>query len=153
MQDGALLAQAFLTLGYLQRQLGQRLGVSTRTVQRWYAGQGSPSNAQWQELAKDAYLRHPDLAARFARQGGSSVEELGLVAPPAPASGSRDLEPIEHLADGVVCVAAEAIDVTPRAIRPALLAAFRRARQMRLTVEDIEGALAKPEPRKTRRKA
>jgi hypothetical protein len=40
-----------------------------------------------------------------------------------------------------VCAAAEAIDVMPRTIRPALLAAFRRARRLGLDVATVEKAL------------
>jgi hypothetical protein len=46
------------------------------------------------------------------------------------------------------------MNLTPSAVRPALLAAFRRAREMRLTVEDMENALTPrelPEERKKRR--
>ena len=41
----------------------------------------------------------------------------------------------------VVCAAAEAIDVTPRVVRPALLAAVTRARQLGLTLETLDEAL------------
>ena len=43
--------------------------------------------------------------------------------------------------DAIVCAAAEAIDVTPKAIRPALLAAFRRARVIGLGVDAVANAL------------
>jgi hypothetical protein len=149
MQNAALLDEACRALGYLQRDLGAVLGVSTRTVQRWYAAGGFLGDAEWQALARAAHPGHPDLAARLAAQGRSSLEALGLVVHP-PTSPARDLQ---HLADGVVCVAAEAVDLSPRAIRPALVAALRRARQMGLTVEDLENALGKPEARKAGRKA
>lgn len=163
MSSEALLYEACRALGYLQKDLSKLLGVSTRTVQRWYAGRSSVGAMQWQALARAAHPNHPDLAARLAIRGGSSLEALGLVVRTPPAAVSVAVSPpvpsappayeVPHLADGVVCVAAEAIELTPRAIRPALLAAFRRARQMRLTVEDLESALDdKPGARKARRK-
>jgi hypothetical protein len=47
-----------------------------------------------------------------------------------------------HLVDTVVCAAAEALGVPPPAVRPALLAAFQRAREVGLTTEDVEQAIS-----------
>ncbi len=144
-----LVHEASAALHLDQRELGELLGLSTRTIQRLYAGKASFIYIQWQKLARATHPTHPDLAARLAAQGGSSLQALGLVkpAPPAPAPAAP-LYDVQHLADGVVCAAAEAIDLAPRAIRPALLAAFRRARQMRLTVEELETALGADTSRK-----
>lgn len=149
MANLALVREACDALSLNQRELGELLGLSTRTIQRLYAGKTSFIYIQWQKLARAAYPTHPDLASRLAAQGGSSLQALGLVkpAPPAPAPAAP-LYDVQHLADGVVCAAAEAIDLAPRAIRPALLAAFRRARQMHLTVEELENALGEPASRK-----
>ncbi|MDP9001553.1 MAG: hypothetical protein M3O46_15745, partial [Myxococcota bacterium] len=47
---------------------------------------------------------------------------------------------VRTLIDAVVCAAAEALDVSPRAVRPALLAAFARASELGLTLErSLEG--------------
>ena len=47
-----------------------------------------------------------------------------------------------HLAaDAVVCVAAEVMNVPPAQLRPVLLAAFRRGRELGLTCEEVEMAL------------
>ena len=49
-----------------------------------------------------------------------------------------------HLAvDAVVCVASEAFGVIPSAVRATLLAAFRRARELGLSCEEVEQALEK----------
>jgi hypothetical protein len=48
---------------------------------------------------------------------------------------------VEDVVEAVVCAAADAMDVSPRAMRPALLAAFTRARRIGLTVEAMEKAL------------
>jgi hypothetical protein len=46
------------------------------------------------------------------------------------------------LVDAVVCAAADVLEVAPVTLRGALLAAFRRARELRLSAEDVEVALA-----------
>jgi hypothetical protein len=47
-----------------------------------------------------------------------------------------------HLAvDAVVCVASEALGAMPNAVRGVLLAAFRRARELGLSCEEVEQAL------------
>jgi hypothetical protein len=133
-----LEARRVLVLG--QRTLGERLGVSARTVQRWDAGESVPATFHWHEMARAVHPIDPGLAGRLAEVGGSSLAALGLAEPPtAVPSGAHDLR---HLADGVVCAAAESIDLSPRIVRTALLAAFRRARAMNLTMEDVESALA-----------
>jgi DNA-binding XRE family transcriptional regulator len=135
-----LLLDARSALSLNQRSLAEFLGISSRTVQRWDAGRSQPVDAEWHKLARAVHPIDPELAARLAKAGRSSLDELGLGrAAPPPID-------VRHLADGVVCAAAESMDLTPRAVRPAVFAAFRRARQMRLTVEDMESALAPPEP-------
>jgi hypothetical protein len=52
------------------------------------------------------------------------------------------------LVDSVVCAAAEAMSLVPQAIRPAVLAAFTRARDARLTPDAVVAVLAPPAARK-----
>jgi hypothetical protein len=144
--NSALLFEAQQALSLNQRMVGELLGLSVRTVQRWYARRSSPADFQWHQLAKAVHETNPDLAARLAAEGGSTLQALGLVsASPSPPGHPSGCD-LAHLADGVVCAAAESMDLPPRAVRPALLAAFRRARQMGLTLEDVEKALT-PEAR------
>jgi hypothetical protein len=49
--------------------------------------------------------------------------------------------PRHLVADAVVCAGADAVDTTPGAVRAILLAAFRRARELGLGVEEVEKAL------------
>jgi hypothetical protein len=58
------------------------------------------------------------------------------VPPPPPPPPSTD-----EIVDAVVCAAAEAMDLMPREVRPALLAAFARARRLGLGFEAIEKRL------------
>jgi hypothetical protein len=49
--------------------------------------------------------------------------------------------PRELAVDAVVCVASDALGAMPAAVRGGLLAAFRRARQLGLSCEEVEQAL------------
>jgi len=50
------------------------------------------------------------------------------------------------LVDSVVCAAAEAMSLSPQAIRPAVLAAFARARDAGLSLDAVVDVLAPPPP-------
>jgi hypothetical protein len=54
--------------------------------------------------------------------------------------------PAGVLVDSVVCAAAEAMQVAPQAIRPAVLAAFARARDAGLTTDAVVAVLTPPPP-------
>ncbi len=131
-----LLMECRRTLLVSQGELGQLLGMSRHTGQRWETGRSTPSSEQLHKLASLIHPRNAELAARVAAAGGTTLEALGIAKPAAPPSPT----PVD-VVDAVVCAGAEAIDVTPRAIRPALLAAFARARRLGLSVEDVEKAL------------
>lgn len=48
------------------------------------------------------------------------------------------------LVDSVICAAAEAMSLPPQTVRPAIVAAFVRARDARLTTEAVAAALSPP---------
>jgi len=146
----ALFFRARRALRATQVDLAQMLGASRRTGQRWDAGQSYPSVSQLVALAKAVYARDPGLAAELAISVGMTVEALGLAPPAAPAPPDAPV-PIENIVDSVVCAAAEAMDALPRAIRPALMAAFARARELHLSIEDVEKGL-KRRPSSTKKK-
>jgi transcriptional regulator with XRE-family HTH domain len=134
----ALLYEARRTLRIgSQGKLGVRIGSSARSGQRWERGEASPSARQLQELAGLVYPKNASLAAEIASAGGTTVEALGL----APASPVKPRPDTEHIVDTVVCAASDAMGALPEAVRPALLAAFRRARLVGLTMEEVESAL------------
>ena len=152
-----LAAQNLLRLN--QRQLAETLdpiGASLRSVQRWATGQSRTPDRHLHELARRVYPHDRHLAANLAAAGASSLEELGILRPPAPPAPppppaavlppppSPPLPPVEEIIDAIVCAAAEAIDVAPRDIRPALLAAFTRGRKLGLTMAQAEAALGGP---------
>lgn len=154
----ALEAEARRVAGLNQRTLSELLGCSRRTIQRLDASNGSLTAPQWCKVAGAVYPHDAALAARVAAAGGSTLEKLGLVRP-APAQTPAVVPPlgppvatippallIRHLADVVVYAAAEALAVPPQSARPALLAAFSKAVEVRLTVEDLVAALTSKRP-------
>ena len=140
MSAAEIVVRAARALGDSQGQLGQRLGVSRRTISRWTQGTTSPVEADVVQIVRLVFPRDPALAARIALEIGATPESLGLVAP-APA---RPALPAELVVEGVVCAAADAGDVSPRAMKAALRAAMKRARELGVTMEEVEKALAPP---------
>jgi DNA-binding XRE family transcriptional regulator len=142
-----LLIESRRGLFLSQGALGELLGASRRTSQRWERGHARPSPEQLAALAKHVHGHDPSLAARLAEAAQTSLVALGLVAPPPappappPVAPAVTLPAPEHIIDAVVCAAADAIDVMPSALRPALHAAFRRARLVGLDVATAERAL------------
>ncbi len=136
-------SQQALRLG-TQSELGNLLGISKRTAQR-YSSSGLP-----QYYLKDlASLVHPvdaDLATEIAASMGHTLLSLGIVEPPVaiplPAAPvPPPPPPPDGIVDAVVCAAAEAMEMMPRDVRPGLLAAFRRAREIGVTVDMVERVL------------
>ena len=52
-----------------------------------------------------------------------------------------------HMADSVVCAGAEALQMSPHAMRSALVAAFQRTVALGMSAEQVLGAML-PEPEK-----
>jgi transcriptional regulator with XRE-family HTH domain len=155
ISSAQLLVEGRRALGMSQRQFGPALGWSHRTATRWDAGYSPPSEDALRKLAGLLLPVDRALAEQAAAHIGETLESLGLVAPtppapppappaPPPAPPAAPVASTADLVDVVVCAAAEATDASPRAIRSLLYVAFRRARQIGLTVEQVEGALAPP---------
>jgi transcriptional regulator with XRE-family HTH domain len=145
-----LTLEARRLLGLTQETLGDLLGSSRRTVQRWDRGHALPMKEQLAKLAAEVYPLDAQLAEKLAKEAATTLEELGVVTPVPPPPPPA---PPPYLTDTVVCAAAEALNVPPPAVRPALLAAFRRAREVGLKVEDVEEALRDAlEVKKTKRR-
>jgi DNA-binding XRE family transcriptional regulator len=136
----ALTLSARSVLGLTQETLGALVGSSRRTIQRWDARQAQPSELELSKLAIAVFPHDATLAQKLAHAADATLESLGLAAParqPAPPPAR-----MPHLVDTVVCAAAEALGVSPPGVRPVLLAAFRRAREVGLSVEDVEQAMS-----------
>ncbi len=115
--------------------IGSALGVSKRTVQRWVSHDSIPADFHYQRMAQIVYPKDPALAAKLADHGGVTLAQLGLKGPAGPA-----LTPEQ--ADAVVCAAAEAIDLSPRAVRAGVAAAFRHAQKLGYSVDALVSAFA-----------
>ncbi|MGO9713159.1 MAG: hypothetical protein ACLQBL_30145 [Polyangiaceae bacterium] len=142
---GELVARAQQALGMTHRQFGEALGASERTSLRWASGRSSLAIMHLRELAKLTHPKNASLAQSIAEACSETLESLGIVAPspPEPAPPPPPLAP--HLAaDLVVYAAADALGSAPKAARTALLAAFTRARELGVRIEDLESALAAP---------
>ena len=141
----ALLFEGRLALSLgSQGALGEALGSSPRSGQRWERGESQPTPNQLHAFARLVYPVKAALAAEIAEAGGTTLASLGIVPPEAPASVLPPPPPRPdpvHLVDTVVCAAAEAMQLMPEAVRPALRAAFRRARMAGLSVEEVDDAL------------
>jgi transcriptional regulator with XRE-family HTH domain len=126
------LARRALGVGS-QGDFGELMGVSRRTGQRWETGRATPVKRQIEQMAR---LVHP--ADRGLEKPPAPPPPPPPPAPPAP--------PVEDIVDSIVCAAADAMNVLPRDVRPALLAAFTRTRRLGLGVEVVERALAATKP-------
>jgi hypothetical protein len=135
--------------------LAALVGVSRRTGQRWNQGRG-PYTLDLRKIAELVFPVDAELAAELAEAAGATLESLGLVpatpvAPVAPATPVAPTAPMaapaprptppDRVVDAVVCAAAEAMQVMPQSVRPALLAAFACARELGLSVQDVERVL------------
>ena len=138
-----------------QRQLGEALGISKRTVLRWEGGSTTPTDFQVAAMARLVYPKDRETARQLAAALGKSLVDLDIEAPPpplplpAPAGPKRPSPP--YLVDSVVCVASEAASMLPQAMRPALLAAFERLVALELSPADVVEAL-KPASKAKREK-
>jgi hypothetical protein len=92
------------------------------------------------------------LAAYLAACAGMSAVDLAArktpppYAPavhgdPAAATGSRPAPTSKHLADSVLCAAAEAMQASPHAMRPAFAAGLHRMIELGLGAEEVLRAL------------
>ena len=128
-----LIHEAQVALHLSQQGLGELLGAVRRTVSRWGEGVATPTGSKVELLARTLYPVDPGLAARVAATIGETPASLGLEVPVlGPPSA-----PLQYLVDTIVCAALEVADVSPRAMRPALLAAFERAQVVGLSVEAV----------------
>ncbi len=153
MSHGEIVVKSQFAAGMTQEGLGEHLGASRRTVTRWVVGQSSPSDEQLVEMVRLAHARNPEVGAQLAAGLGETLESLGIVVAPPPQVASaptpvpvpvpapRTAAPALVL-EGILHAAAHAMDLSPRAVRIGLQAAFKRARELGATVEEVEKALA-----------
>jgi DNA-binding XRE family transcriptional regulator len=150
-----LMGRSRHVMGFTQQMLGEALGSSKRTAHRWEAGKASPTVSQVRALAAMVFPREPALAEQLAAAASTTLLELGLVqppAPPSPAPAPPPRPPTRLVVHAVVCVAADELATAPETVRRALHAAFKCARELNLSLADVEDALKPeaPKPLRTR---
>jgi transcriptional regulator with XRE-family HTH domain len=127
-----LLMNCRMALGLTQQQFADIFGCTKRTVIRWEERGTVLLAPALEALARAVYPVRPDLAAQVAAAGETTLAQLGI--PSVAASGHMAISgPIES----IVRAAAEAMGVTPEAVRPAIAAAFARAREVGLDVQTV----------------
>ena len=135
---GDRVREARKALKISQEALADRAGVSRRTVIRWELDRGTPNPDDLAKVLTIIHAHHADHAEAIAVAAGKSLAGFGLA---SPAGNARPAVPPDHVGDGIVAVAAEVLDASPRLVRPALVAALRRARALGLTIEEAERCL------------
>jgi hypothetical protein len=150
-------------LGITGTQLAALLGVTPKTVYRWYGGRTSVTAITLGDLAPHVHPHDPALAKRIHDYATRYLVEHRMRPPPplptaspapAPPVAPAPLAPPRGLrAEAVVHAVCEALDAGPRTVRPAVYAGFRRALELALSVDDVvqELAPASPPPAKPRR--
>lgn len=136
-----LLSEARRALGMSRQQMAGTIGWSFRTMVRWEGGRTDVFAPSLLKLVPLVYPVDAKLAEEIALACNTTLAHLGVGAPP-PAPPPPPPPIAQHLlADSVVCAAADALKTTPDAVRPSVLASFRRARELRMTLEEVEQAM------------
>jgi hypothetical protein len=142
-------------LGLSQPELARLVESSLRTVQRWEANASKPYPWNLHALADAVRPHDPAVAAELdawaprpsAAQAPAPAPEDSLPAREPALAAPPVLDPV-LAADAIVCAAAEAMALAPQAVRPALVAAFGRAKVAGLTVDEVLAALGATRERK-----
>jgi len=136
-RQAELLVLAGRALGMSQEKLGELLGVSRRTMTRWTSRGTTLARDDATTLARALHdAGHAELAERAAATCRQTLASLGM-APQVVAE-----PPSPKLVEIVVCAAAEALDASPRTVRPMLRAAFGEADVLGLSVQDVVQGLS-----------
>ena len=146
---GPLIIRARSTLGMTQEEFGRALGASHRSAQRWDAGDAEPGAHHLQTLVRLLYPKDAALATQIADAIRETPESLGIVQPAPAGPPPRSRPPANLIVESVVCAAAEALALSPASVRPALRAAFERAKAMELTVDEVDAVLSPKAPPQT----
>ena len=143
-----LLERGRIALGVSPADLARLLGVSPKTVWRWL---GRRTTMATQHLGALALLVHPHdaaLAARIHAFASAWLIERGFEPPeplPVPVDTTPKVEapvlPMRLRVETVVYAACKASNTTPVVATRAILAALRRAREVGISVDDLEREL------------
>lgn len=148
-----LVIAADMALGLSQRELGEKVGLSTRTISRWYTKRSRPGPDAIEKIARLIHAKDPVLAEKLMAAATEELASIGYPAPaPLVATTGRPPGVSKQLVDAVVYAACEAMDVSPRVGRPGVLAALRRAKELGVSMAELERELSPPlEPTNAKR--
>ncbi len=137
-------------LQWSQKEVFVRTGISSRTLTRWRLEGKSPSPATLSKLVRAVASVDPEAAGWLAKvssvarlhvstaTSATTTAQSGAAAGASVAGPSVDV----HLrVDSIVSVAADVMNLPPSAVRPALRAAFLRARDLGVSIEAIAEAM------------
>jgi transcriptional regulator with XRE-family HTH domain len=131
--SAALLVRCQIALGLTQEELGELLGRTKRTIQRWQTSGFEPVADQVETLAHALQPVRPDLAEEVLELGRKAAIVAGVTPPARPATA--------EVIDAILRAAADAGGTSPEAIRPAIAAAFLEAEEMGVEVRAIVAGL------------
>ncbi len=158
-----VLADCRFALGMSQGELADAMGISRRTIIRWTKGHTSPVEVEIRRLASLVRDADDDLADELLAAARlepdpppppppppppAPPEPPPVMAPPPVVAPPLLPEPARpapaHVTDSILCVAADAANMVPRAILPAIRAAFARARELGVGVDEVVLGLDSP---------
>jgi len=154
LSTGQMFHRVQKVLHLNQKELAEVLGLSPRTISRYYDHGGVLLPSSYVKLATRCHPHDREMAVYLATLAGHTLETLGLEQPPAPPppveppAPAPALPAASHMADSVVCAGAEALQMSPHAMRTALVAAFGRAVALGMSAEQVLAAML---PEKKRR--
>jgi len=130
---GALLLECQFALKLNQQEFAALLGRDRRTIQRWMDTGMALTLDQAQTLASALRPTRPDLADQIDALGKEFAETAGLPQPATPAS--------EEVIASILEAAATSSGVSVDVIRPGVTAAFRKAAEAGVDVEEVVAGL------------
>lgn len=133
MKPSSLLIHCQMALGLSQEKLGELLGKTKRTIQRWQESGFRLTVDQAETLAHALQAVRPDLAEEVLELGKRAAVAAGVTPPVRPAT--------PEAIDAILRAAAGAAGTSPEAIRPALAAAMQAAEEAGLDVSAIVAGL------------
>jgi hypothetical protein len=131
--SAVLLIHCQMALGLTDGELGELLDRSRRTILRWHDRGFLPTAHQAETLADALRPVRPDLAEQVLALGERAALAAGMTPPARPATA----EAIE----AILRAAADAGGTSPEAIRPVIVAALLKAKEVGVDVSAIVAGL------------
>jgi DNA-binding transcriptional regulator YdaS (Cro superfamily) len=161
--SATLLALSQDALGLLGVDMARLLGISPRTLHRWYSKETGMAAQHLVTLARLVQPKDAALAVRlqahaeywYALIKASPPPPLPDLAPPPqpvatppqPLPPPPPPVPLKLRVDGVVYAACEASEASAREVQRIVFAAFKRARELGVSVDEVEQELAPKAPK------